>query len=438
MASRIIRSMEVRCEALEARALLAAISFGAPLDSPLGAAFQVAAGDVNGDGLADAIVGAPTNVTPASVRVHLGLGDGHFDTVAVASLNAGSNFSSIVTADFNHDGELDVACATSGGASANFTPNIAIFLGYGDGTFDAARTSYGGADVRQLAAADVNEDGAPDLVLANYGMWSPPLSAQPPSYGGGVLLGNGDGTFQLVRKIGMIDPQTNVATGDVNGDGHLDAAFGGPFLQSLSPLPISAIFLSTGDGAGLFNTRTLALEVGTTAGVATGDFNRDHRDEVAAAHVFASATTLRVLFVRPVSTSTTTWTSVLPFPLALSTAAGVSVADFNRDGRPDISVAGADARTADSPGTAGALAVFSPISSNSTTPSPVTYFMAGPIPVAQAVADVDHDGRPDVLLANSTGVTSLLNTSHPSLAAIELSSFKDMLGANDELAMILS
>jgi hypothetical protein len=154
--------------------------------------------------------------------------------------------------------------------------------------------------------------------------------------------------------------------------------------------------------------------------VATGDVNRDHRDEVVTAHVLGNATTLRVLFVDPTVTANTTSTPGIQVPLALSTAAGVSVADFNRDGRPDIAVAGTDARPVASPRHRWrARRCQRDLHNAATTVPPVSYFMAGRVPVAQAVADLDHDGRPDVLCANSVGVTSLLNSSHASFERVQ-------------------
>ena len=63
-----------------------------------------------------------------------------------------------------------------------------------------------------VAVADVNGDGKPDLVVANYG--SNTVS---------VLLGNGDGTFQAPAHLRRRRPiPLSVAVADVNGDGKPD------------------------------------------------------------------------------------------------------------------------------------------------------------------------------------------------------------------------
>ena len=81
--------------------------------------------------------------------------------------------------DVNGDGKPDLVVANYGDNS------VSVLLGNGDGTF-LPRPAYAtGSSPFAVAVADVNGDGKPDLVVANYG-----------SNSVSVLLGNGDGTFQ--------------------------------------------------------------------------------------------------------------------------------------------------------------------------------------------------------------------------------------------------
>jgi hypothetical protein len=124
----------------------------------------------------------------------------------------GSYPSSLAVADVNGDGHLDLVIAywTEG--------NVGVLLGRGDGTFQpAVKYAAGGTYAISVAVADVNGDGKPDIVVLNT--WDEPGTV-------GVLLGNGDGTFQppATYYTGDYSIPEAVAVGDLNGDGHPDIA----------------------------------------------------------------------------------------------------------------------------------------------------------------------------------------------------------------------
>ena len=107
------------------------------------------------------------------VAILLGRGDGTFQP-EVSYPEMGPYHG--ITADFNGDGNLDLAIADSG---------VSVLLGNGDGTFGPTVEYAAGGFSTMVAAGDFNRDGKLDLVTSNY-------SSNTVS----ILLGNGDGTFQ--------------------------------------------------------------------------------------------------------------------------------------------------------------------------------------------------------------------------------------------------
>ena len=123
-----------------------------------------------------------------------------------------NNAGTIVQGDFNGDGKPDLV--TGGGpASQN---QLTLRLGNGDGTFQAPTVigTAGDSQIRDLLAADINNDGKLDLVASIYGT------------GFEVFYGNGDGTFQPGVLVDVPNGPEGIAAGDFNGDGLLDIAVG--------------------------------------------------------------------------------------------------------------------------------------------------------------------------------------------------------------------
>ena len=113
-------------------------------------------------------------------------------------------------ADFDHDGDLDIAvsCFTS-----DTYDRVAVFFNNGDGTFAAPIYRGVGSSPIAILALDINLDGDPDIATANRD--SDDFS---------ILFGNGDGTFQSEYYRAAGDRPQDIAIADLNADTFPDVA----------------------------------------------------------------------------------------------------------------------------------------------------------------------------------------------------------------------
>lgn len=195
------------------------IRLGAPTlltsgNTPLG----IAAGDFDGDGITDLVVASnPVNGSSASGAVlffrGLGTGSTGYGTFSLA-FQSPITFPvfDLVAGDFTGDGKLDVVTTNP---SSN---RVTLFPGNGNGSFGNFTAFDCVGLPHHLASADLNADGALDLVV---GMSQVPAVS--------VLLGHatnghGDGTFAPATSYTLHNLCTGVAIGDVDGDAVLDIA----------------------------------------------------------------------------------------------------------------------------------------------------------------------------------------------------------------------
>jgi hypothetical protein len=159
-------------------------TFQSPLDFSTGSRFgpprEVAVGHLRGaDAPLDLVTANGDN--PGTVSVLLGNGDGTFRPAVKIPIAPDANPQSVVLADFNGDGNLDIVTTNQFDLSQHAS-GIDVLFGNGDGTFQAPRFLRTDGLVTVLIAGDLNGDGLPDLIT---------IGAPQPL----ALLNQGDGTF---------------------------------------------------------------------------------------------------------------------------------------------------------------------------------------------------------------------------------------------------
>jgi hypothetical protein len=291
---------------------------------------NVALGDVNGDGKLDMLASgcAYKDCSTGVVTVRTGNGDGSFAGFSVFG-TGGMNPSAPAVADFNGDGKLDLVVANCGSGCQTGTGTVGVLLGNGDATFQTAVTyGTGGIGAHQVIVADVNGDGKPDLIIPNTGQTSQNCPLGPGSVG--VLLGKGDGTFQPAVAYGSGgDFAFSVAVADVNGDGHLDILVQNFYDSTSCTAGPLGVLLGKGDG-----TFQPVILGGLAYGqLALADVNGDGKLDIVAVGPAGDYAEVQLgngdgTFQAP----------VFFYGTGGDGSGGMAVADVNGDGRPDLMV----------------------------------------------------------------------------------------------------
>ena len=271
-----------------------------------GGPYGIVAADVNGDGILDLAVALMTGLVPSqagtTVAVLLGRGNGTFGG-PISSPVLGQRPMWLAAGDFNKDGRADLVVNAG-------TPDVTILTSKGDGTFRPPQAAPIVPGIYpSVAVADFNLDGRQDIVL----MGGTRLY---------VLLGNGDGTFQLPQ--GSAFDGFSFVVADMNGDNVPDVA------GASYPYNVALVLIGRGDGS-FEDQQPYHLALGPNDVVA-GDFNGDGSMDMVTCHQ-GQATLTALLNTTPVpvisANGVVNAASFLPGPLTV--APGEIVTIFGRN-----------------------------------------------------------------------------------------------------------
>jgi hypothetical protein len=170
--------------------------------------WSLAAADVNGDGKVDLIC---ANFGDDTLSVLTNNGSGGF--APASTLATGYGLLSVTAADVNGDGNVDLITANQG-RYPDYVGQLSVFTNNGSGRFALATSPGVGLGPWSVVAADVNGDGKLDLIC---------VTPRGDSHGTlSVLTNDGSGSFEAAGSYGVPNGAECVIAADVNGDGKVD------------------------------------------------------------------------------------------------------------------------------------------------------------------------------------------------------------------------
>jgi hypothetical protein len=364
--------------------------------------YGLAIGDLDGDGKPDLVVADQSDGT---IWIYRNIGtDG---TLAAASFappvvlpsnGSSSSAGPVELEDLDGDGYLDIVTVNGNNAVSVYQN----FSSPGNLTTD----SFGprvdiavGSQPVSVAVADLDGDGRPDLIVANFGSNS--LSVLQNISSGGVLTSN---SFAAPVSLGVSGAPSQVVAADIDGDGKVDlvtansGTYAGVSLFRNTSTPGSISFES--------QVYLFTYPEAQEDSIAVGDLDGDGKPDLIVGSTDSSGFSVYRNIGSPGSITTGSFAAPVGFSGSLAVGrGGIALADLDGDGKPDVVITGNFS-----------LSASAYLFRNLSTPGSFTSAsLAAPVTLASgngdtsdsdsvAIGDLDGDGRPDIAWANFSGI----------------------------------
>ena len=372
-------------------------SFGDKTDLPTGGApYRAVAGDIDGDGKPDLVVVNTIDNTVSIIR-NTGFGSGAITFATKTDFPTGASPSSVSLGDINGDGkpEIIVTNSSGGGSSVSVLQNTSVpgtvsfapKIDYPTGT---STDTY----PQSVAINDLDGDGKPDLAIANSSDSTVSILRNRSTVNSIVF------DYRINYMVGFGSQSVSIA--DLDGDGLPDIAVANSGAATNNTLNTVSVLRNTSvPGSISFAARANVPAGISPYSVSIGDLDGDGKPDLAVANsgYFFNGTD----YVSTVSIiKNTSVNGALSFVAKTDFITGwrpqsISIGDLDGDGKPDLALSSYDNNT---------VSVLRNTSTGNTVSfEPITDYATGNTPIGVSIADLDGDGKPDLIATNSASNT---------------------------------